>query len=96
MAKLADLGVFELVYPKSPAFRYRFQVGYADGTVQEHEDPYRFLPTISEQDLFLIGKGDDHKVFNKLGSHVRTLEGGRCFFRSLGSVGSPCVGGRRP
>lgn len=75
MAKLADLGVFELVYPKSPAFRYRFQVGYADGTVQEQEDPYRFLPTISEQDLFLIGKGDDHKVFNKLGSHVRTLEG---------------------
>jgi len=75
MAKLADLGVFELVYPKSPAFRYRFQVGYADGSVRDYEDPYRFLPTISEQDLFLIGKGDDHQVFHKLGSHVRTLDG---------------------
>ncbi|MEY4402501.1 MAG: hypothetical protein RIR91_536, partial [Verrucomicrobiota bacterium] len=72
---LDAFGVFELVYPKDAPFRYRFQVAYADGTVVVREDPYRFLPTISESDLFLIGKGDDHRVYEKLGSHVRTIDG---------------------
>ncbi|MCX6622131.1 MAG: 1,4-alpha-glucan branching protein GlgB [Acidobacteria bacterium] len=39
------------------------------------EDPYRFWPTISEDDLFLLGKGDDHRVYHKLGSQLRTLDG---------------------
>lgn len=75
MVRLADEGVFEVVVPKSGLFAYRFAVSYPDGVVHTVEDPYRFSPTISEPDLFLIGKGDDHRVFAKLGSHVRTWEG---------------------
>jgi 1,4-alpha-glucan branching enzyme len=75
MSRLDPAGIFELVVPKSKVFAYRFEVAFPDGAILVAEDPYRFLPTISEQDLFLIGKGDDHRVFDKLGSHLRTLDG---------------------
>ena len=75
MARLHACGVFELELTSSPDFRYSFEVVYADGSVRTVDDPYRFLPTISEADLFLVGKGDDHGCHHKFGSHVRTLDG---------------------
>ena len=75
MVQLHPSGVFELELPVAPDFRYSFKVAYPDGTVREVEDPYRFLPTVSESDLFLIGKGDDHGSHHKFGSHVRTIDG---------------------
>ena len=75
MVQLHASGVFELELLGAPDFRYSFKVAYADGAVREVEDPYRFLPTVSESDLFLIGKGDDHGSHHKFGSHVRTIDG---------------------
>ena len=75
MAKLHADGVFELELPGPADFRYRFRVVYPDGTVCEAEDPYRFLPSIAEHDLFLIGKGDHHGVHHHLGAHLRTFDG---------------------
>ena len=75
MTQLHASGVFEVELPGAALFRYRFRVTYPDGVSRLVDDPYRFLPTISEDDLFLIGKGDDHRAHHKLGSHVRTLDG---------------------
>ena len=75
MKRLHASGVFEVELPGAAAFRYRFRVTYPDGVSRVVDDPYRFLPTISEDDLFLLGKGDDHRAHHKLGSHVRTLDG---------------------
>jgi len=75
MVRLHDAGIFELELTGAADFHYRFQVAYVDGTVHDAEDPYRFLPTISERDLFLIGKGDDHGAHYKFGSHLRTIDG---------------------
>jgi 1,4-alpha-glucan branching enzyme len=75
MARLHASGVFEVELPGSALFRYRFRVTYPDGVRRDVDDPYRFLPTISEDDLFLLGKGDDHRAHYKLGSHVRTIDG---------------------
>lgn len=75
MKQLHASGVFEAELPGTTLFRYRFRVTYPDGVSRLAEDPYRFLPTISEGDLFLLGKGDDHRAHYKLGSHVRTIDG---------------------
>ena len=75
MKRLHASGVFELELPGNALFRYRFRASYPDGVRREFDDPYRFLPTISEHDLFLLGKGDDHRAHHKLGAHVRTLDG---------------------
>jgi 1,4-alpha-glucan branching enzyme len=75
MKQLHASGVFEVELPGSALFRYRFRVTYPDGVSRIVDDPYRFLPTISEDDLFLLGKGDDHRAHHKLGSHLRTIDG---------------------
>ncbi|NBX01720.1 1,4-alpha-glucan branching protein GlgB [bacterium] len=75
MTLLHELGLFERTFKEKELFRYQFKVTYSDGTVTQVEDPYRFLPTISEYDLFLFGKGDDHQIYQKLGSHLRTMDG---------------------
>jgi len=75
MKLLHASGLFEAELPGSAPFRYRFRVTYPDGVSRLVDDPYRFLPTITEDDLFLLGKGDDHRAHYKLGSHVRTLDG---------------------
>ena len=75
MTLLHELGLFERTFKEKELFRYQFKVTYPDGTVTQVEDPYRFLPTISEYDLFLFGKGDDHQIYQKLGSHLRTMDG---------------------
>ena len=45
------------------------------GIVRRTRDPYSFLPTLGEADLYLFGKGDERRIYDKLGSHPRTLDG---------------------
>ena len=45
------------------------------GTVRRTRDPYSFLPTLGEGDLYLFGKGDERRIYDKLGSHLRTIDG---------------------
>lgn len=68
-------GIFEVALAGSAHFRYRFHVTYPDGVSRLVDDPYRFLPTLTEEDLFLLGKGDDHRAHHKLGAHVRAIDG---------------------
>ena len=32
---------------------------------------YSFLPTLGESDLFLFGKGDERRIYEKLGAQLR-------------------------
>jgi 1,4-alpha-glucan branching enzyme len=50
---------------------YRLEVSYADGTYVV-DDPYRYLPTLGEVDLHLIGEGRHEDLWAKLGAHCRT------------------------
>jgi 1,4-alpha-glucan branching enzyme len=56
-----------------PAYRLRFR--FADGNDWERDDPYRFLPTLGELDLHLIGEGSHERLWEVLGAHPRTVEG---------------------
>jgi 1,4-alpha-glucan branching enzyme len=62
--------------PMPPRLRiYRLRVTWADGTVQDIEDPYRFPSALGEMDLYLLGEGSDRYVYRKLGAHPVTLLG---------------------
>ena len=54
---------------------YRLRFHFEGGTTWERDDPYRFLPTLGELDLYLIGEGTHRRLWQVLGSHVRTVEG---------------------
>jgi len=51
--------------------RFRFP----GGDEIEREDPYRFLPTVGELDLHLIGEGSHRRLWEVLGAHPRTVDG---------------------
>jgi 1,4-alpha-glucan branching enzyme len=57
----------------SSAYRLRFR--FADGNDWERDDPYRFLPTLGELDLHLIGEGNHERLWEVLGAHPRTIDG---------------------
>jgi 1,4-alpha-glucan branching enzyme len=54
--------------------RYRLRITRGDHT-WEAEDPYRFPQSLGDLDLYLLGEGSDKRIYEKLGSQVRTLEG---------------------
>ena len=50
---------------------YRLEVTYEGLTPQAMDDPYRYLPTVGEVDLHLIGEGRHEKLWEVLGAHVQ-------------------------
>ncbi|MFF4930251.1 1,4-alpha-glucan branching enzyme [Streptomyces griseofuscus] len=52
----------------------RLRVAYGD-TVHETADAYRFLPTLGELDLHLIGEGRHEELWRALGAHVLVHQG---------------------
>ena len=54
---------------------YRLRFHFADGADWERDDPYRFLPTLGELDLHLIGEGTHERLWEVLGAHPRQHEG---------------------
>ena len=53
---------------------YQLVVAY-EGTVQDAEDAYRFLPTLGDLDLHLIGEGRHEQLWTVLGAHPMTHQG---------------------
>jgi len=76
MTAVADDGLFEVAIPRRrTVFPYQLRVTYASGEKRQFHDPYRFLPTVSEQDLYLFGEGNEHFIYKKLGAHLRKVDG---------------------
>ncbi|MFM7750435.1 MAG: GlgB N-terminal domain-containing protein, partial [Opitutaceae bacterium] len=78
MERVADAGLFEVFMPgRERVFRYQLRATRANGEIRQFFDPYCFLPTLGEQDLYLFNEGNEHRVHEKLGAHVRDLGGVR-------------------
>ena len=76
MERVADAGLFEVFIPgRESVFRYQLRATRANGEIRQFFDPYCFLPTLGEQDLYLFNEGNEHRVYEKLGAHVRDLGG---------------------
>ena len=56
-----------------PVRDYRLEVTY-DGTTYPADDPYRYLPTLGQVDLHLIGEGRHEELWKVLGAHVRSYD----------------------
>src|SRR5438477_11502206 len=56
-------------------YAYDLVVTDHSGKVQRTRDAYSFLPTLGEADLYLFGKGDERRIYDKLGAQLRTIDG---------------------
>jgi 1,4-alpha-glucan branching enzyme len=62
-----------VVAPENPGHTpdYRIEAEYLDGHTVTGDDPYRYLPTLGEVDLHLIGEGRHETLWTALGAHVQ-------------------------
>ncbi|MQA94555.1 MAG: 1,4-alpha-glucan branching protein GlgB [Streptosporangiales bacterium] len=64
-------GVFSGVLPLREVPDYRLALTYDGGPELVVDDPYRYLPTLGQVDLHLIGEGRHELLWHVLGAHVR-------------------------
>ena len=58
-------------------YAYDLAVTYGGGNVRQSRDPYSFLPTLGEVDTYLFGQGNELRIYEKLGSKLRIIDGVR-------------------
>ncbi|MBI4012381.1 MAG: 1,4-alpha-glucan branching protein GlgB [Candidatus Rokubacteria bacterium] len=76
MERLHPDGFFEARFPgRDEAFPYVLQVTDARGRVSQIEDPYRFPSTLDALDLQRLGEGTHDQAYEKLGAHLRVIDG---------------------
>ncbi|MEV6172954.1 1,4-alpha-glucan branching enzyme [Streptomyces sp. NPDC051954] len=67
-------GFFSGLLPLREVPEYRLLVAY-EGSVQDTEDAYRFLPALGDLDLYLIGEGRHEQLWTALGAQPMTHQG---------------------
>jgi len=72
--RFRETGFFSGKYKTDDLNKYLLCVGYGDYS-EIIEDPYRFQPTIGEQDLYLFGEGSHESAYRFMGAHLRELDG---------------------
>lgn len=76
LAQIEGTGIFSgLIARRKKIVPYKLIINYADGFTRTTEDPYSFLPIISEEDLYLFNQGNNNQVYRHLGSHLTTVNG---------------------
>ncbi|MDQ1614293.1 MAG: 1,4-alpha-glucan branching enzyme [Actinomycetota bacterium] len=69
-----EYGVWVGLLPGTDVPDYRLEVAY-DGPPRLVDDAYRFLPTLGELDLHLIGEGRHEQLWEVLGAHTHRYDG---------------------
>ncbi len=76
LKRIPNTDVFEGVTTlANSVYAYDLVITDHQGQTRRTRDAYSFLPTLGEADLFLFGKGDERKIYDKLGAHLRTIDG---------------------
>ncbi|HVN49330.1 MAG TPA: 1,4-alpha-glucan branching protein GlgB [Bacteroidota bacterium] len=76
MDKILSEGLYEVVVPDlQEIFSYRLKVEWSSGITTEFYDPYSFLPTLTDFDIYLFNAGDHHRIYEKLGAHPMNVNG---------------------
>ena len=71
-------GIFEAVCHESflRCQNKRYQIRYTqENTTMTKHDPYDFEPLLSDMDLHLFNEGNHFDIYEKLGAHLRTIDG---------------------
>jgi 1,4-alpha-glucan branching enzyme len=76
LKRIPDTDIFEGVTTAANAvYAYDLVVTTRQNQVRRTRDAFSFLPTLGEADLYLFGKGDERKIYEKLGAQLRTIDG---------------------
>lgn len=76
MTRLHDGGFFEAtVEAPWPMPRYRIEIATHDGRTESGVDPYALKSLLGEMDLYLLNEGRHWQSYEKLGSHLREIDG---------------------
>ncbi len=76
LKKIHPSGLFEGWFPASIATsQYRLRVVRNNRETRQFYDPYSYECTLSEQDLYLFNEGNEMRLHEKLGSHLREVDG---------------------
>jgi 1,4-alpha-glucan branching enzyme len=76
LAPADEPGLFEgVVEDAALPLSYELELRYADGETVTVRDPYSFAPTVGELDLHLAGEGRHERLWERLGAHVREVDG---------------------
>jgi 1,4-alpha-glucan branching enzyme len=74
--RLHDSGLFEGTSKEANrVYAYDLLITDYRGEVRRQRDPYSFLPTLGEMDLYLFGQGNERRIYEKLGAQLRTIDG---------------------
>jgi 1,4-alpha-glucan branching enzyme len=86
-------GFFELVLPEEEkAFAYCLAVTGEDGLVVEREDPYRFGPVLTQEEVEKIARGEDTRLDLRLGTRPMQHEGAAGIFFAVWAPNAIRVG----
>ena len=76
LARIPNTDIFEGVTKSATAvYAYDLVITDKTGQTRRTRDAYSFLPTLGEADLYLFGKGDERKIYDKLGAQLRVIDG---------------------
>src|SRR6266704_1211662 len=76
LKRIAKTDVFEgTTTAADRVYAYDLVITDSAGNERRTRDPYSFLPTLGEADLYLFGKGDERRIYDKLGAQLRTIDG---------------------
>ncbi|MFC1854968.1 1,4-alpha-glucan branching protein GlgB [Thermodesulfobacteriota bacterium] len=76
MANIHKGGLFAALYEKELSGRlYKVRFTFESGNTWERIDPYKFMPTLGELDLYLAGEGKHEKLYEKLGAQFTEIDG---------------------
>jgi 1,4-alpha-glucan branching enzyme len=76
LERLHDSGLYEGV-SREAARVYAYDLVITDyrGGQRLQRDGYSFLPTLDDQDLYLFGQGNERRLYDKLGTQLRKIDG---------------------
>jgi len=76
MKRVRAEGIFEAMVDREKIndsdldpYTYQYKIIYEDGVEKIVNDPYRFMPILSEEDRFLFNFGTNYELYNHIGAH---------------------------
>ena len=76
LTRVNEAGLYEGTTTETDSvYAYDLVIRDYQGNERITRDAYSFLPVLSEDDLFLFGQGNERRIYEKLGSHIRELDG---------------------
>ena len=76
LRRVGESDLFEgMLEEENDIYAYDLAITWGSGEQWRTRDAFSFLPTISDNDLYLFNRGDERRIYEKLGAHPRCIDG---------------------